>query len=117
MALWGLLSIPYCKWYRRKERQQWETNVFIDPEKKLAEIDSAPPSETDKPLTNGPPATPPPAATTSTTHDEKIEVDPAYQRGATSTEEPVVPISTPGADAPNPETDSTYGSKPATATS
>lgn len=47
MAIWGVLTVPYVKWYHQRERDAWENDVVIDAEKKLAEIESPPPSEGD----------------------------------------------------------------------
>lgn len=49
--VWGILTVPYVKWAMARETEAWENDQILDPEKKLAEPESAPPSETEQ--TNG----------------------------------------------------------------
>ena len=43
--------VPYVKWAMHRETEAWENDQILDPEKKLAEPESAPPSEAEQ--TNG----------------------------------------------------------------
>lgn len=43
--VWGVLTVPYVRWAMHKETEIWENDQILDPERKLAEVESAPPSE------------------------------------------------------------------------
>jgi hypothetical protein len=77
--IWGVATWPYVKWAMHKETEQWE-NDQLDPERKLAEMDSAPPSEPG--TSNGSP---------HTNLDKKTDADTAPETAATSTPKPANP--------------------------
>ena len=43
--IWGIATVPYVRWAMAKETEAWEKDQVLDPENKLADIESAPPSE------------------------------------------------------------------------
>lgn len=53
--IWGIATVPYVRWAMHKETEAWENDQLLDPEKKLTEVESAPPSETER--ANGAPHT------------------------------------------------------------
>lgn len=106
--IWGIATVPYVKWAMNRETEAWENEQILDPEKKLTEIESGPPSQRDE--VEAPRTLPRPVLSSeSTAASAPGHVSEPVTEAALEQKESAEPVSTPGPVAPAVENEATSG--------